>query len=39
MLAMETRNWRLVICRIGKIGHGEFKGLPFPNNIFYYIHF
>ena len=26
VLVMETRNWRLVISRIGKIGHGEFRG-------------
>jgi mediator of RNA polymerase II transcription subunit 13 len=26
VLVMETRNWRLVISRVGKIGHGEFKG-------------
>lgn len=26
VLIMDTRNWRLVIGRIGKIGHGEFKG-------------
>jgi hypothetical protein len=25
ILTMETRNWRLVISRVGKIGHGEFK--------------
>ncbi|KAI6225150.1 Mediator of RNA polymerase II transcription subunit 13 [Aphelenchoides fujianensis] len=25
VLIMETRNWRLVISRVGKIGHGEFK--------------
>jgi mediator of RNA polymerase II transcription subunit 13 len=26
VLTMETRNWRLVVARVGKIGHGEFKG-------------
>lgn len=26
VLVLETRNWRLVINRVGKIGHGEFKG-------------
>jgi mediator of RNA polymerase II transcription subunit 13 len=25
VMVMETRNWRLVINRVGKIGHGEFK--------------
>ncbi|KAI6194899.1 Mediator of RNA polymerase II transcription subunit 13 [Aphelenchoides besseyi] len=25
VMIMETRNWRLVISRVGKIGHGEFK--------------
>lgn len=26
VLVTDTRNWRLVIGRVGKIGHGEFKG-------------
>lgn len=26
VLVMETKNWRIVVGRLGKIGHGEFKG-------------
>lgn len=26
VLVMDTKNWRIVIGRVGKIGHGEFKG-------------
>lgn len=25
-MAMGNKNWRLIISRLGKIGHGEFKG-------------
>lgn len=26
VMVMDTKNWRIVIGRVGKIGHGEFKG-------------
>ena len=29
VLSMETRNWRLVIGRLGRMGHGEFRGENF----------
>ncbi|CAD5217572.1 unnamed protein product [Bursaphelenchus xylophilus] len=25
VLVMDTKNWRVVICKVGKIGHGEFR--------------
>ncbi|VDO30104.1 unnamed protein product [Haemonchus placei] len=32
VLSMETRNWRLVIGRLGRIGHGEFKAWTYLLN-------
>lgn len=29
VLAMNTKNWRLVVGRLGKIGHGEFRSKNF----------
>ncbi|KJH46448.1 hypothetical protein DICVIV_07478 [Dictyocaulus viviparus] len=32
VLSMETRNWRLVIGRLGRIGHGEFRAWTYLLN-------
>ncbi|KAJ1346251.1 Let-19p [Parelaphostrongylus tenuis] len=32
ILSMETRNWRLVIGRLGRIGHGEFRAWTYLLN-------